>query len=390
MKALTILFAFVLLVFQAGAVELPIGAEDVETKRDRETRNVSTKSASQVSILCYHDFTARLGATEMRIKEESFTGQMRILKESGINVIKMSDFIAWKRGEKELPEKNVMITIDDGWRSVYQVAFPVLKKYNFPFTLGLYTEFIEKGELSLTKKMINEMLSNGMEISSHSVSHPFPSSVKKARLAGEQSYTQFLNKEFGESRVILEKLFRKKVETYIYPGGYYTQDMFPVMRSHGYEFSFTVKPGKITRNSVDLELPRYVVLGTTARLFEQALTFKAGALAIPTQKLPYPVKPEAGKASSDRLPWIGVDLSTVKNIDRDSVYMRVSGFGLVKAKFLKDTDRFEWQASRPLRSPTYSVLVNWRLKEKSSYEEPLKWTFLVDRQAGYLSTAEAK
>lgn len=385
------------------AVQLPTGTDGSETTEssgsaepkteakaavppDSKTETVSIPS--KVSILCYHDFSAKKEATEMRIREELFAQQMQQVADSGINVISMSDFIAWKQGTKDLPEQNILITIDDGWRSVFLVAYPVLKKHEFPFSLGLYKNFIGKGELSLNKSMINEMLMNGMQISSHSVSHPYPSVVKKKRQESDAAYNNFLRTEFGEAKSYLEDLFKQSIPTYIYPGGYYTPDMFPVLRSYGYEFAFTVKPGKVTRDSVDMELPRYVVLGTSDRMFQHALNFEGqNSTANIKTDLAYPVKPPPGTETSERLPWIGVDFEGDDTVDRDSVYMRVGGFGKVDAKFLKDTHRFEWQAMRPLRVPACSVLVQWRKKGSSKYEPPLKWTFLVDQKQQYLKAS---
>ncbi len=382
---ITALLVQVLLAVELPELDSPSGSASVSVgSAQRVSQN------AKVSVLCYHDFTARLDATEMRIRKEVFTQQMKKVKDRGINVISLKQFIAWRRGELQLPAENVLITIDDGWRSVYQVAFPVLKQFGYPFVLGIYTDFVANGGLSLDDKMVREMMAAGMEISSHSVSHPFASGVKQARLEGEEAYATFLTKEFGQSQAKLEKRYGQKVETYIYPGGYYTTEMFPILRSFGYEFAFSVKPGKVTRDSPDLELPRYVVLGTGEQVFNYALDFNESSSDAPLVSLPYPVKPEAGKATADRLPWIGVDLSSVPNVDRESVYMRVGGFGKVEGTFIPNTSRFEWQATRPLRSPSVSVIAQWKLQGKDTYEPALKWSFYLDHQPNYIKLAAPK
>lgn len=364
----------------SNAVELPKGVGEGQTE---ETETAPTASEiAEVSVLCYHDFSETGNATEMRIKSNVFADQMQQLADSGINVISLSEFEAWKSGQKKLPARNVLITIDDGWRSVYEEAFPILKKHKFPFAIGLYTDFIASGGKTLTLEMLNEMRQAGMEIACHSTSHPLPSKFKKARNAGADQYRAFLNKEIVESKKELDSRFRINTKTYIYPGGYYLQDMFPTIQEGGMSFAFTVKPGKVTLNSSNLELPRYVVLGTTERMFEQALKF-TGAKA-PPKKLPYAVKPGSQSVIAERRPWIGIDLSKAEDVDPNTVYMRVAGFGKVDAKFLKGTKRFEWQASRNLHQPSYSVLVQWRKKGSSKYEPPIKWEFYLDYEPHYL------
>jgi len=391
-KLLLQLLSSLSLLLIAVAVELPQGVEENykndETVTPAEEEDGIAKERTEVSVLCYHDFSEELGATEMRIKAAAFSDQMQQLADSGINVISLSEFEQWKSGKKQLPARNVLITIDDGWRSVYEVAFPVLKKHGFPFALGLYTDFINIGGKSLKAEMINEMRRSGMEIACHSASHPLPSKFKAARNAGIDQYAAFLDKEIKQSKLNLDRRFQITANTYIYPGGFYFQDMFPAILNAKMNYAFTVKPGKITLESNNLELPRYVVLGTTDRMFAAALRFEGSNKLV--KKLAYPVKPSPQSVTSERLPWIGIDLSSVEDIDRDSVYMRVAGFGKVKAGFIKGTNRFEWRASRSLRLPSYKVLVQWKEKGSSKYQDPVKWEFFVDHKPEYLRLSEKK
>jgi len=364
------------------AVELPDGIED-QSKNSIEGKEKITSSArSEVSILCYHDFSSQKNATEMRIHSKSFAEQMQALADSGINVISLSEFESWKSGQKKLPPRNVVITIDDGWLSVYEEAYPVLKKHGFPFALGLYTDFINSGGRTLTNKMIAEMRGNGMEIMCHSASHPFPSKVKAERNKGEENYQSFLNREIRDSKKELDTDFSINIKSYVYPGGFYLQDMFSAINDGGMSYAFTVKPGKVTLDSSNMELPRYVVLGTTDRMFTEALKF-SGAKAV-VKALAYPVKPSSEAIISERQPIIGIDLSSVENLDKDSVYMRVAGFGKVNASFVKETSRFEWHSTRILRLPSYKVFVQWRKKGASKYEPPIVWKFYIGHESKYL------
>jgi peptidoglycan/xylan/chitin deacetylase (PgdA/CDA1 family) len=52
-------------------------------------------------------------------------------------------FSQWRRGEKEIPEKSCVISIDDGYRSGYEVAWPILKKFGYPFTMFIYTNYVK-------------------------------------------------------------------------------------------------------------------------------------------------------------------------------------------------------------------------------------------------------
>jgi hypothetical protein len=52
----------------------------------------------------------------------------------------LKDFLAWRRGEKNIPARSAIITLDDGWNSTYETAWPILRKFGYPFTLFVYTD----------------------------------------------------------------------------------------------------------------------------------------------------------------------------------------------------------------------------------------------------------
>ena len=65
----------------------------------------------------------------------------------------------------------MVITIDDGYRSTYEVAFPVLKRHSFPATVFLYSDFVGAGD-ALTWAQMKEMTQSGLiDIQPHSKSH---------------------------------------------------------------------------------------------------------------------------------------------------------------------------------------------------------------------------
>ena len=192
----------------------------------------------------------------------------------GITVISIEEFAAWKRGEREIPEKSILLTFDDGWKSVYTDAFPILKEFGYPFTLYLYKNYVDGGGKALTTPMIQEMIKAGATIGSHSISHPYPITVKSFRKKGPDAYDAYLRKEMGESKRFLESKFPVKATTYSYPGGFYTEEMIPLGKEFGYTYLFTVQPGKVKRSMADETLPRYMILGNYDKIFEFATTFR--------------------------------------------------------------------------------------------------------------------
>ena len=342
----------------------------------------------RVTVLGYHDFSATKKAAEMMLPTDKFRKQMLAIKELGLDVISLEDFLAWKRGEKEIQDKSVLITIDDGWKSVYTDAYPILKELGFPFTLFLYTNYIDGGSSALTIEMIKEMQGHGCSVGSHSVSHPYPASVKAERAKGAEAFASYLQKEMGQSRKTLERQFGGKVRSYAYPGGFVTGEMLPIATENGYECLFTVIPGKATLTTSNFTIPRYVILGTHDYIFRNATSFKATSTSVASdgaivQSTAHPVQPEPGALISTRLPVISADLSNVEEIDEESIVMRVAGFGKVPASYDSSSKTLSWKVRRPLRARTCEVSVQWRTKEASGYEQPMTWIFRINREASY-------
>lgn len=345
----------------------------------------------RVAVLGYHDFSETERETAMRIRTSKFRKQMETIRQLGVPVIPMADFIAWKEGKKEIPEKAVVITIDDGWKSTYTDAFPILKEFGYPFTVYLYKSYVDGGGKALTIPMIKEMMKHGVTIGSHSVTHPFPQTVKANRKRGAETYDKFLDKEMGESKRFLEEKFSTPVTTYAYPGGFFTEEMLTKAGQLGYTHLFTVQPGKVKITNPNELLPRYIILGNYDKIFDFALTFRdsqtdmpAGLVAGLIEKLPFPVEPQPGAIINSRLPIISVDLSNAENIDPATLRMQVAGFGEVPANYASEGKIFSWQVNRRLRQPFYQVQVTWQDTDGKSTENPLKWSFQIDREAAYL------
>jgi len=346
------------------------------------------KTEARVTVLGYHDFSSAKDATEMLITTGKFRRQMQAIKDLGLKVISLEDFIAWKNGDKVISDRSVLITIDDGWKSIYTEAFPILKEMGFPFTIFLYTNYINGGSNALTAKMIKEMQQHGCSIGSHSISHPYPAAVKAERAKGEASFRSYLHKEMGQSRKKLQLQFGSAISCYAYPGGFVTGEMLPIAAEHGYQCLFTVIPGKTTRATSNFTIPRYIILGTHDYIFRNATSFKATKSSAATvgaiiQTTRHPVIPEPGSIISTRLPSISADLSKVENIDPESIVMRVAGFGKVPVQYDPARKTAQWKVNRRLRGRTCDVSLQWHSLNNTEYEKPMTWTFLVNREASY-------
>lgn len=145
------------------------GQEIVIPLIDLNHVGVYSNGYQTVPILCYHRFGGK--NAKLNISARTFDRQMAFLHDNGYRVVPLSALIAFLEGKEALPRRAVVITIDDGYKSVYTVAYPTLKKYGFPATLFVYNDFIG-ARAGLNWPEMKEMVDSGLiDIQAHSKSH---------------------------------------------------------------------------------------------------------------------------------------------------------------------------------------------------------------------------
>lgn len=240
------------------------------------------REQTRVAVLGYHNFSNTKKVSEMRMRTSEFCTQMQYIRDAGLSVITMEDFLEWLRGDRQLPERCVLITIDDGWKSVYTDAYPVLKAYGYPFTLFLYTKYIDVHGDSMTQAQIREMMGAGATIGSHSTSHYYPKSWKRYAQTSE-AYSRQVQTEILDSCTKLKELFGN-CSAYCYPGGYNTPPMLAALETSAFRAAFTVVPAKITCEENPYLIHRYMVFGVDPSIFRHAMNFGTTADAAAVQE----------------------------------------------------------------------------------------------------------
>ncbi len=361
-------------------------------------KQVINKEA-QVSILGYHDFTEGVSEKDMVLNIGKFREQLQMIKDSGMPVIGIQDFIAWRHGKKSIPDQCVMITIDDGWKATHTLALPVLKEFGYPFTLFLYKKYVGIGGRSLTYAQVKEIMAAGGVIGSHSVSHT-SMLLKKGR--SDEEYDAWLDVEFKESYDFLVENFGEHgtvLKVFAYPYGIYSNLVAEKGRATGYEFLFTVNQQKTNWDSPSGELGRYMIYGTSDANFTQAMTFKGATMLASGRRLMVgsgakksgkkndtplvTTQPADGEKIALRMPLIEMNVSKLTGVNPESIRMRVSGLGEVPHEFDALAGVIRYQVPQRLRNKDCSVQVVLR-HEGSSKPEVIAWKFQVDLAAGYL------
>ncbi|MBP7949197.1 MAG: polysaccharide deacetylase family protein [Verrucomicrobiales bacterium] len=377
----------------ADETDTPPATPAGETPIDPTIPELKVNKSAQVGILCYHDFITAKSNSQMRINIDHFRIQMQSIKDARLPVISLQDFVHWRHGEKDIPDSSVMITIDDGYESVHSLAMPVLKEFGFPFSVFLYKKYVNGGGRALTTSMVKDILNNGGDVGSHSVSHPL--NIARVGNRTPEEYEQFLVTELRDSKQFLEDMFMRPVPTYAHPGGTYTPRILELGTNFGYQFMFSVNPAKATWESPAGTIPRYVVLGNDPNdhNFKAALSFRGiseggigrqllGGEGEPGEDL-VATDPKPNAVIAGRRPLISVDVSKLEGIDPASVAMKIGGFGAVPFTYNALTKRIAYQVVEPLRTNEVHVHVSF---QRTGQDKPdmVSWKFFIDLIAHYL------
>src|SRR5438477_6656122 len=241
---------------------------------------------AQTIIYCYHRLVDKVRYPGTEITPAVFEAQMKELKDRGITVISLQDLLAWKRGEKNIPPRCAVITFDDGYKAQYEVAWPILKKYGYPFTMFIYTEGVRGGSLggggAITWEQLTDMRDNGVDIQAHSATHQdlreghnimlaAPGGKRtRTKLTGPQ-YEQWVQNEVVGSKQLLEQRLGIKVNCFAVPFGNYNEHVKELARNSGYEAMFTVYGQPITFTSPLDSIGRYAIEANKPKVFVDAV-----------------------------------------------------------------------------------------------------------------------
>ena len=168
---------------------------------------------------------------QLFVKPASFRAQMEYLAAEGYTAVTLDQVhAAWER-DGLVPPNPIVISFDDGYRGSYSDALPTLAEHNWPAVLNLTLGAIEDGEL--TERMIEEMLSAGWELASHTISHPDLTTMEGASLT----------EEVAGSRQMLQDQFGVPVDFFCYPSGRFNARVVREVREAGYLGATTTQPG---------------------------------------------------------------------------------------------------------------------------------------------------
>jgi len=178
--------------------------------------------ADYIPVLTFH--AVEDGRSVVSFSPELFGRFMEKLHRGGYRTVRLSDAAGLVRERKPFPEKSFVLTFDDGYGSVYEGAFPVLRKYRMTATVFLTVGDTENrgpqdrlptlgGRQMLSWGEVREMKDAGIDFGAHTVTHPDLTAIDAARM----------EHEIRGSKEIIENNLGEPVLSFAYPYGLYDE-----------------------------------------------------------------------------------------------------------------------------------------------------------------------
>jgi peptidoglycan/xylan/chitin deacetylase (PgdA/CDA1 family) len=200
-----------------------------------------------------------------------FAGHMKWLRHHDYRLIGLGEAEAYMDNASALPERAVVITLDDGYRDNFENAFRILQRYCVPATLFITTNSV--GRMSgwtrtpwpmLTWNQIEKMARGGIDVGSHSVGH-----LRLTGLSQPEAWD-----EIADAKQVLESRLCKQVRHFAYPFGAHAPEVRALVRDAGYRLGLSTTAGRNNRNVDRFALRRVPIHGTDSldRLWRKLAT----------------------------------------------------------------------------------------------------------------------
>lgn len=203
----------------------------------------------------YHGTPKNKPTSKYSIRAEQFNAHLRYLKKQGWHTALFKEL----HTVSALPDRSVVLTFDDGYADNYEGAFLPLAENNMKATWFITTDCIGKHAQwmgppttqtqMLTAEQLQQMEKAGMEIGSHTCSHPDITTL---------SYQQQQD-EMALSKQILESITHGKISSFAYPYGRYNSDSIEAAKDTGYQLACTVSPGRFGSEMNPLLIKRITI-----------------------------------------------------------------------------------------------------------------------------------
>ena len=256
------------------------------------------KNPNEFTLLSYHEISEKSETLDASyaVTPANFEAQVQWFIKNGYHFINVDAILKYRKNGKPLPDKAVLMTFDDGYASVYNNAFPIIKKYKVPVVIALVGSWLEAKETAdfngemiarekfLSQPQLKEMVRSGLvEIASHThslhkgiIGNPQGNTQPAVRTRqwfaqtqkyeDEASYQKRVYNDLLRNNTFLEKYTGQKPRIIVWPYGHYNIEVRKIAEKLGMPIGLTLDDGSNTKTTPLWGLRRILV--------EQKMTLK--------------------------------------------------------------------------------------------------------------------
>ena len=225
----------------------------------------SEKDGVFLPVIMYHsivDDSSKIN--QYTVTPEIIENDMKYLKNQGFETVLTEELVQYIENDVPLPEKPVMITLDDGFYNNFCYLVPLLEKYDMKAVVSVVGEFVDSAsqrdahmpEYSyLTWDDISEMCQHScIEIGNHTYAmHSTDLRKGSSKLSYEtpEQYSEIFFQDINKLQNLLETNSGVIPVSFAYPFGYISRESIPILKKSGIRATFTCyeKPNYIVKDS---------------------------------------------------------------------------------------------------------------------------------------------
>jgi len=220
-----------------GGQKIEAGREVVIPRKPWNPSGVQASGYQIVPILCYHNLGPE-SKGRLLLAAPQFEEQMRYLKSNGYRVISLAEFVEFIQLGRQLPQRSVVLTFDDGYASFKQYAYPVLKSLGFTATLFVYTDYVGGGKNALSWPDLRQLAGEGFDVEAHTKTH---GDLRRTQGESDAQYAQRLQVELVQPQELFQKNLGQKRPIVAYPYGSWDEAVLAKAGEAGYVAGFSVR-----------------------------------------------------------------------------------------------------------------------------------------------------
>ncbi|WP_187696473.1 polysaccharide deacetylase family protein [Xanthovirga aplysinae] len=315
------LLAIKILVFPLSIEEAPISIEK--------------EGKGEINCFVYHRFGEE-NYPSTNISLETFERQLQWLQENHFTVLTLGEALKLIDADN-LPQKSVVLTVDDGYRSFILRAFPLLQKYNYKATVFVNTATVGGGSY-MNWKELKQLVDAGIEIGNHSHSHAYFLNYSK------EEKLKIFKEDVAKAQKTIRENLGISPELFAYPYGEYSLDLKKAVQELGFKAAAAQNSGVISSYSDRFALPRFPMGSSFASL--EGFRSKAKMKALEVKN----VVPESSVLSSDNPPILKLEINDSQiNLNQIQCFVQ----GSKNCRLIADSrnpNQFTMKAEAPLNN----------------------------------------